>query len=170
MMKVLIVEDHRETRQSLDVILSSHQCWVKTAYDANQAKRILLLGLPDAVVADYYLPGDTGLSLLKYLRGLPGGEKVFFILVTGAGEARISEIKECVDGMENVAFLSKPFEADDLIEILFPRESVTGETDESATRDGFVGRSVLGSDVDHAGDGQGEGREGPGRADDQVGR
>jgi CheY-like chemotaxis protein len=77
--QVLVVEDHDDTRQVFDQVLSLAGAVVNLAASARDA-----LGYLDRVaviVTDYAMPGETGLWLLE--RVLERAQPVPVILVTG---------------------------------------------------------------------------------------
>ncbi len=68
-LRVLIVEDHPETRQLISDVLAEggHAC--VAARNAGEAMRILHSSRIDAVIVDLLLPGRSGFELLGEIRG-----------------------------------------------------------------------------------------------------
>ena len=81
---VLVVDDEREIRAAMTILLESWGCTVAAACDASEARRVLAQGgpAPEIIVADYRLPGeDNGIALIETARAMhPGIEGV---LVSG---------------------------------------------------------------------------------------
>lgn len=67
-MRVLVVDDHRGTREALVKALSFSDCCARGAADAESAKALVHAAEWDLVVSDLRLPGESGLALVRYLR------------------------------------------------------------------------------------------------------
>ena len=65
---LLVVDDHRDIRDSLAQYLNGHGYRVSTAVDAAAARRLLRDHAPDLVILDVMMPGEDGLSLCRWLR------------------------------------------------------------------------------------------------------
>lgn len=65
---MLVVDDHRGTREALVKALSASECHACGAADAESAKALVQVGEWDLVVSDLRLPGESGLALVRYLR------------------------------------------------------------------------------------------------------
>ena len=73
--RILLVEDHTDTRQSLETLLSKHKHEVKAVASARQALALAATHQFDLVVSDIGLPDHSGLELMAELRdrfGLKG--------------------------------------------------------------------------------------------------
>lgn len=83
---VLIVDDDRDTADSLALLLSlwGHQPLV--AYDGFAALEMAANQCPDAIVLDIGLPKLDGYALAHRLRRLPGMARAPVIAVTGYGQ------------------------------------------------------------------------------------
>ncbi len=74
MAQLLVVDDDRSIRRTLEKFLSEQGYRVTTAVDAVDARKKVELETPDVILLDINLPGKDGLSLLKELKsegGLP---------------------------------------------------------------------------------------------------
>ncbi len=65
---ILIVDDHRDIRDSLGTYLSKHGYRTNAAADAQEARAFLKKAAVDLVILDVMMPGEDGLSLCQYLR------------------------------------------------------------------------------------------------------
>jgi two-component system OmpR family response regulator len=65
---VLVVDDHRDIRESLAAYLKKHGLRVETAADAGKARAALEAASFDLVILDIMMPGEDGLSLCRYVR------------------------------------------------------------------------------------------------------
>jgi DNA-binding response OmpR family regulator len=70
--RILVVDDHRPTRQSLCLLLRDvgYACsGASTAADARIALGLLAAPLPALVILDLWMPHEDGESLLRWIRG-----------------------------------------------------------------------------------------------------
>lgn len=84
---VLIVEDHREVRESLRAALEQMRIYAAAAHDGETALKIAQAMRFDLVILDVLLPGMNGFEVSRALRELPQLRAVpilFATCVTGA--------------------------------------------------------------------------------------
>jgi signal transduction histidine kinase len=107
---ILVVEDHAEVRHSVARALEEQGHEVKTAHDADEAIGILARdGSIQALLTDIILPGRrTGLDLAREARELAPDLKILTMSGTDSGESITTS------GLDDCAFLSKPFRPADL--------------------------------------------------------
>lgn len=111
---ILVVDDDARLRDLLARFLGSWDFRVTVAEDAAMA-RTRLQGLAfDAIVLDIMMPGEDGLSLLKWWRSQPSDPHqptTPVLLLSAKGE-----VEDRVEGLELGAedFLTKPFEPREL--------------------------------------------------------
>lgn len=110
--KVLIVEDTKMLRMSLEVILQETY-EVAGAADGNEALEILREFMPDIILLDLMLPYPLdGFSLLRLLKSNPSTHMIPVIIISGmSGEDKI------IQGLELGAndFLVKPIKSKELL-------------------------------------------------------
>jgi two-component system, OmpR family, response regulator len=103
-MRILVVDDHPETRALLarNLELASHG--VKTAASCGEAEAALMVGRFDVVILDVMLPDGSGIDLCRTVRA--GRVTVPILLLTARGQVR-----DRVHGLEAGAddYLVKPF-------------------------------------------------------------
>lgn len=106
---ILIVDDDHEFRDELSEYLSSHEYLVGTANSGNTMRVRLDEKRYDLALVDLSLPGDDGLSLMKYLHD---NHQIPVIMMTGKGD-----VIDRVIGLELGAedYLAKPFEPRELL-------------------------------------------------------
>lgn len=110
MPSVLIVEDEPAIAELIAINFGHNGYQTVSAPDGASAQREIDAVLPDVILLDWMLPGESGLSLLKRWRANPRTVKVPIIMLTARG-----------DEMDRVAGLD--FGADDYIAKPFsPRE------------------------------------------------
>jgi PAS domain S-box-containing protein len=69
-LRVLIVEDNKDTRELLTVILGNHGAEVRTAASTAAALESFLIEKPHVLVCDIGLPGEDGYGLIRRIRSL----------------------------------------------------------------------------------------------------
>jgi PAS domain S-box-containing protein len=72
--RVLVVDDERDTREVLGVMLNRYGAEVRAAASAAQGLATLRSWLPDALVSDIGMPIEDGNQLIAQVRELPAGE------------------------------------------------------------------------------------------------
>ena len=78
-LRALVVDDDAEIRTSLAAYLAGFGWQVSTAADGQAMRQMLPLAKFDAIVLDLMLPGEDGLSLLRWLQGLPDAPPVLML-------------------------------------------------------------------------------------------
>jgi two-component system, OmpR family, response regulator len=106
---ILVVDDHRDIRDSLGKYLSNHEFRTSLAANAAEARKLVESSAIDLVVLDIMMPGEDGLSLCRHLRqntDLP------VILLTA-----VTEETDRIIGLEMGAddYLTKPFNPRELL-------------------------------------------------------
>src|SRR6266480_3711307 len=85
-MKILLVEDHQESRHSLQRLLERRGHYVAGVGSAEEAKRALETDKFPFLILDWMLPGKSGIELCRELRAEPNGDEKFILLVTSRTE------------------------------------------------------------------------------------
>ncbi len=115
--KALIVDDEPDARELLAFILEEQGAEVELAGSAKEALTKFGDFLPDILLSDIGMPEEDGLSLLRKVRQLPkhrGGEVAAIAITAFATQ---EDCQSCLDaGFQK--HLSKPFDADELINIV----------------------------------------------------
>jgi two-component system phosphate regulon response regulator PhoB len=103
---VLVVEDEPQIQELLAVNLEHAGHRVRRAASAEEAEAAIRAALPDVVVLDWMLPGESGLSLARRLRSDLRTKDLPILILT----ARAME-NDKISGLEAGAddYLSKPF-------------------------------------------------------------
>ena len=111
-MKVAIVDDEADMRQSISQWLALSGFDTETYPSAEEALKIIGPEFPGVVVSDIKMPGMDGMAFLKRLMGMDSGLPV--ILITGHGDVPMA-----VEAMRVGAFdfLEKPFNPDRMTEL-----------------------------------------------------
>ncbi|WP_323007670.1 sigma-54 dependent transcriptional regulator [Pseudorhodobacter sp.] len=111
-MKVAIVDDEADMRQSISQWLALSGFETETYASAEEALKTIGADYPGVVVSDIKMPGMDGMAFLKRLMSLDGGLPV--IMITGHGDVPMA-----VEAMRIGAydFLEKPFNPDRMTEL-----------------------------------------------------
>jgi CheY-like chemotaxis protein len=104
---VLVVDDNRDTVESLAMVLRLLGNEVATATDGPTALRVAEEFRPTAVILDIGLPMMDGFQVAERLRGLPGLGGA--LIVASSGYAREADLRRARDaGIDE--YLVKPFD------------------------------------------------------------
>lgn len=111
MANVLVVDDDAGIRESAAMALGKvgHRTW--EAGDAGSALKLLREHRIDVVVSDIYMPGESGIDLLRAISERADPPRV--ILMTARGSIETATIAERVGAFD---YLAKPFDLATLIE------------------------------------------------------
>jgi len=111
---VLVVDDHPETREMLERVLTLEGIRVRTAGSVLRAVEALHDGSPRPalIVTDLMMPQTSGWDFLKHLRGEPDLQALPIIVITGAEPGEGEELADVV--------LRKPFDPLHLVETIRP--------------------------------------------------
>lgn len=103
-MRILLVDDHRETRSVIEGVLKSEGHTVDSADSLTAARDKLAGGSYAGVILDWILPDGSGIDLCRELRGR--GESTPVLMLTARGE-----VEDRVSGLDAGAddYLRKPF-------------------------------------------------------------
>ncbi|HUG23938.1 sigma-54-dependent transcriptional regulator [Piscinibacter sp.] len=112
MRHVLVVDDERDSAETLAVLVAGEGFTVATAGSLKDARRQMVLQTPDLVLLDLVLPDGNGLRLVEETRGQPNTE---IVLVTGHGDVE-SSIQALRLGASD--YLLKPIDTKQLQEVL----------------------------------------------------
>ena len=80
---VLIVEDHDDTREMLQLLLTIFGCRPIAAHDGEEAISLAEKTLPDLILMDRRMPHLDGLSVTRLIRSHPTLNEVPIIAMTG---------------------------------------------------------------------------------------
>lgn len=112
-MKVAIVDDEQDMRQSISQWLALSGFDTEVHASAEEALKVLGAEFPGVVVSDIKMPGMDGMAFLKRLMSMDSGLPV--IMITGHGDVPMA-----VEAMRLGAydFLEKPFNPDRMTELV----------------------------------------------------
>jgi two-component system phosphate regulon response regulator PhoB len=112
MSRIVVVEDESAIAELISINLRHAGHEVTLAATAEQAQREVDAMLPDLVVLDWMLPGQSGLALARQWRGDPRTRELPIIMLTARGQET-----DKVAGLDAGAddYLTKPFSTNELM-------------------------------------------------------
>lgn len=84
--RILVVDDNRDSAQTLSMLLKMLGNETRTAYDGLEAVEQAEQFQPDLIFLDIGLPKIDGYEACRRIRELPTGKKIFIIALTGWGQ------------------------------------------------------------------------------------
>jgi PAS domain S-box-containing protein len=84
--RILVVDDNRDSAESLGMLLAVSGCTVKVAFDGVRALETFASFRPDIVLLDIGMPEMDGYEVARRIRGEPGGHDVRLVALTGWGQ------------------------------------------------------------------------------------
>ncbi len=113
--RLLVVDDEPNLLRAVAACLKAENYEVSTARSGREALLQLAEAVPDLVVSDIRMPGMDGYQLARQLRGSPRTALVPIVFLTAKDQTadRIEGFRAGVD-----AYLTKPFEPDELIAVV----------------------------------------------------
>jgi CheY-like chemotaxis protein len=114
---VLLVEDHDDTTDALQVVLEGWGYEVVTARHGGEAVNLLAGGLrPNAIVLDLMMPEADGWDFRRIQRANPQWEGIPVVVVTGMSQHLDATATEL--GLDTDHCLVKPVDFDKLLALL----------------------------------------------------
>ncbi|HZZ29580.1 MAG TPA: sigma-54 dependent transcriptional regulator [Pirellulales bacterium] len=140
--QILIVDDHRQARESMADVLRAAGHQVESTASASEALNQLDEESFDCIVTDLQMPGMSGLEFIHHLGRLPHGAQILMVTAHAT-------VASAVDAMRHGAFdyIEKPFDADQL-ERLVSRAIEHGRQQDASTKlpnFGASGATMIGS-------------------------
>lgn len=113
--RLLIVDDEPNLLRAVAACLRGEGYEVDTARSGEEALVHIAQRLPDLIVSDIRMPRMDGYAFARQLRGNPRTDLIPIVFLTAKDESseRIVGIRSGVD-----AYLTKPFEPDELIAVI----------------------------------------------------
>jgi two-component system cell cycle sensor histidine kinase/response regulator CckA len=106
-MRILLVEDHQESRKHLQRFIERRGHEVVAVDSAEEAKQAIAAQAFPFLILDWMLPGQSGIDLCRELRAKPCGDDMFILLVTARGDTEDLE-KALAAGAND--YLTKPLD------------------------------------------------------------
>jgi CheY-like chemotaxis protein len=124
--RILVVDDSRDSADSLRALLELLGAQVRVAYDGSAALDVVCAYRPEAVLLDIGMPGMDGYEVARRIRDRPESQHVTLIALTGWGQQKDRRDSEAA-GFDH--HLIKPVDIDALQGLLKAlHSSATPET------------------------------------------
>ncbi len=107
---LLVVDDEKNIRRSVEMICTGEGYRVKTAADAEEALKILDAGAIDLVLLDVVMPGTDGLTLLKKIK--KSSPEILAVMISGNATVQ-NAVAATKDGAYD--FMEKPLTKEKLL-------------------------------------------------------
>ncbi|NNG02559.1 MAG: response regulator, partial [Inquilinus sp.] len=109
---VLVVDDEPAIREMIGFTLSQAGFSCFDAGDAHEAEEKILRELPDLIVLDWMLPGQSGIDFARRLKRDEATRAIPFIMVTARGEEE-DKVRGLNTGADD--YVTKPFAPRELV-------------------------------------------------------
>lgn len=106
-MKILLVEDHADSRRNLQRLIERRGHEVVAVASAEEAEPVLAQQTFPFLILDWMLPGKSGVELCRQLRARPDGDEMFILLVTARADTE--DLQQALEAGAN-DYLTKPLD------------------------------------------------------------
>jgi len=107
-MRILLVEDHVQSRRSLQKLIERRGHEIVAVGSAEEAEIELSKQFFPFLILDWMLPGKSGIELCRELRAKPRGDELFILLVTARDNA--VDLEQALEAGAN-DYLTKPLDS-----------------------------------------------------------
>lgn len=109
---ILVVDDNPLNVKMLETPLAKEGYKILTANDGPAARATALEEVPDLILLDIQMPGETGFDVIKFLKGKATTASIPVLFLTG-----VSELDSKLEGFElgAVDYITKPFHPREVI-------------------------------------------------------
>lgn len=113
-MKVLVIEDHPDSREMLETVLKDNGYTVITAADGLAGLNIAKAERPDVIITNINMPNLDGREMIKQVRQIPGLQQVPIVVLSAVR----TDDPEALIKLGATAVTSKPIELKRFLETL----------------------------------------------------
>src|SRR3954463_11915581 len=106
-MKILLVEDHPDSRRNLQRLIAKRGHDVTAVGSAEEAEAALAADTYPFLILDWMLPGKSGVDLCRELRSTHNGDEMFILLVTARADTE--DLEQALEAGAN-DYLTKPLD------------------------------------------------------------
>src|SRR4051812_31143043 len=106
-MKILLVEDHPDSRRNLQRLIAKRGHDVTAVGSAEEAEAALAADTYPFLILDWMLPGKSGVDLCRELRSTHNGDEMFILLVTARADTE--DLQQALEAGAN-DYLTKPLD------------------------------------------------------------
>lgn len=130
MLDVLVIDDNPMVQRAMSARLEAEGVSLRAASSGIEGLAAVAEAVPDAILLDIRMPGMNGLQVCERLREQYSAKELPIIFVSAETSTDIKDRARVVDGN---CYLSKPYEASDLIAAVL---GVTGYIKETPCKRG----------------------------------
>jgi PAS domain S-box-containing protein len=112
-LKILVVDDEKDSRVLIAHYLEEFGCKVITAAGGEQGIQLAREHAPDLITLDLMMPGMTGWEVLKHMKADPELKRIPIVIVSVIANEGKGSLLGAVD------LVTKPFEREDLLRVLW---------------------------------------------------
>jgi DNA-binding NtrC family response regulator len=138
---ILVADDERSIRMMLEAGLKLNGFRVTAVPTGTRALEVARAGGIDAVLSDIYMPGGSGIDLIKEIHRIDPGIPIILMTAQGSVEAAVRAMSEGATD-----FIGKPFDVSAVVELLRRHLGARREA-ESAAASAGVDNSIAGSEL-----------------------
>ena len=109
--KILVVEDHPDSRDLLAIYLRMQGYTVYTAEDGREGLKFVQLDCPDLIITDLSMPHMDGIELINHVRLIPECRDLPIIVMTAYG----NEEEAAARGIGADQTIAKPLDYEALL-------------------------------------------------------
>jgi PAS domain S-box-containing protein len=109
--QILIVDDERQDRELLEVMLAPSGFVLRTAASGREALTMVAQRPPDLILLDIVMPGLDGFEVMAEIKNNPATENIIVIMITSLDD-RTTRMRGLNAGVED--FLTKPVDRAEL--------------------------------------------------------
>ena len=117
-LRVLIVDDERDTTLTLTALLQGEGYDVKDAHSGAEALTALRDFEPDVMISDIAMPGMSGWELARQVRRMRPGDRPLLIAISGAYTKVVDRLLSESIGFQH--YFTKPCDPNVLLRLLEP--------------------------------------------------
>ena len=110
--RILIVDDQRQNREVLEVMLSQQGFVLQSAARGDDALALVAEAPPDLILLDVMMPGLDGYEVAARLKGNPATRAIPVVLVSALHDTNAKELGKLA-GVDH--FLTKPVDRAELL-------------------------------------------------------
>ena len=117
--RILVVDDNRDSAETLSMLLELMGNEISVAYDGEQALAVANEIKPDVVLLDIGLPKMNGYEVARRIRQEPWGSSPILVAITGWGQTEDKDLSR-ESGFDH--HLVKPVDYDHLLKLIQKRK------------------------------------------------
>ena len=119
-LRILVVDDNRDSAETLSLLLELMGNEMSVAYDGEEALTMANEIKPDVVLLDIGLPKMNGYEVARQIRQEPWGRNPILVAITGWGQTEDKDLSR-ESGFDH--HLVKPVDHDHLLKLIHKRQS-----------------------------------------------